>query len=205
MKTKKLAILTCVMLILVVGVGATLAWLMDESKTVTNTFSPSTIGITLTETNATADGEGNATKEFKMVPGDMIAKDPLVTVEAGSEPCWLFVEVTKSANFDAYLTYEVRNGWTELGDAYPGVYYKAVAASEKDQPFYVLEGTAGYENGYVTVKSNVTKTMMEAIDGVGTDGKPVDNETVPSLTFKAYAIQQAHFDTAVAAWTEINK
>lgn len=46
----------------------------------------------------------------------------------------------------------------------------------------------------VTVKSNVTKTMLETAK---TDA--------PTLTFKAYAIQKDHFATADAAWAEVSK
>ena len=156
-------------------VGGTLAWLTDQTDEVKNTFTVGDINIGLAET----------TTDYKMVPGNTIAKDPTVTVKANSEACWLFVQVTESANLDDFITYAIATGWTELE---AGVYYREVPASAADQTFSVLAGDA------VTVKSDVTRTMLETAK---TDA--------PTLTFKAYAIQKDHFATADAAWAEVSK
>ena len=151
------------------------AWLTDQTAEVKNTFTVGDINIGLTET----------TTDYKMVPGNTIAKDPTVTVKANSEACWLFVKVTESANLDDFITYAIATGWTELE---AGVYYREVPASAADQTFSVLAGDA------VTVKSDVTRAMLETAK---TDA--------PTLTFKAYAIQKDHFATADAAWAEVSK
>ena len=70
-------------LVLSFTIGGTLAWLTDTTEPVTNTFTYGDINITLAET----------TEVYKMVPGNSISKDPSVTVESGSEACWLFVKV----------------------------------------------------------------------------------------------------------------
>lgn len=164
-------------LVLVIGctVGGTIAWLTDTTDEVKNTFSTSDITITLEET----------TTDYKMVPGITITKDPVVTVEGGSEACWLFVKVAESDNLDTYITYTIADGWTNLED---GVYYRAVEASDADQEFEVLAGSE------VTVLDSVTKDDMAAAE-----------ENAPTLTFTAYAIQQFKFDTAEEAWAELNK
>ena len=175
MKKKTLALVLALTLLVAGVVGGTLAWLTEQTAEVKNTFTVGDINIGLTET----------TTDYKMVPGNTIAKDPTVTVKANSEACWLFVKVTESANLDDFITYAIATGWTELE---AGVYYREVPASAADQTFSVLAGDA------VTVKSDVTRAMLETAK---TDA--------PTLTFKAYAIQKDHFATADAAWAEVSK
>lgn len=177
MKKKTLALVLALTLLVAGVVGGTLAWLTDQTAEVKNTFTVGDINIDLTET----------TTDYKMVPGNTIAKDPTVTVKANSEACWLFVKVTESTNLKDFITYAIAEGWTALPDV-NGVYYREVPASAADQTFSVLAGDA------VTVKSDVTKTMLETAK---TDA--------PTLTFQAYAIQKEHFATADAAWAEVSK
>lgn len=177
MKKKTLALVLALTLLVAGVVGGTLAWLTDRTAEVKNTFTVGDINIGLTET----------TTDYKMVPGNTIAKDPTVTVKANSEACWLFVQVTESENLDTFITYAIAEGWTALPGV-DGVYYREVPASNADQTFPVLAGNA------VTVKDTVTKEMLTA-----------DGFTNPTLTFKAYAIQKAHFDTPAAAWAEVSK
>lgn len=177
MKKKTLALVLALTLLVAGVVGGTLAWLTDRTAEVKNTFTVGDINIGLTETTA----------DYKMVPGNTIAKDPTVTVKANSEACWLFVKVTESTDLKDFITYTIAEGWTALPGV-DGVYYREVPASAADQTFSVLAGDA------VTVKSDVTRTMLETAK---TDA--------PTLTFKAYAIQRDHFATADAAWAEVSK
>ena len=176
MKKKALALVLALTLLVAGVVGGTLAWLTDQTAEVKNTFTVGDINIGLTET----------TTDYKMVPGNTIAKDPTVTVKANSEACWLFVKVTESADLKDFITYAIAEGWTALPGV-DGVYYREVPASAADQTFSVLAGDA------VTVKSDVTRTMLETAK---TDA--------PTLTFQAYAIQKDHFATADAAWAKVN-
>lgn len=177
MKKNTLALVLALTLLVAGVVGGTLAWLTDQTAEVKNTFTVGDINIGLTETTA----------DYKMVPGNTIAKDPTVTVKANSEACWLFVKVTESTDLKDFITYAIAEGWTALPGV-DGVYYREVPASAADQTFSVLAGDA------VTVKSDVTRTMLETTK---TDA--------PTLTFKAYAIQKDHFATADAAWAEVSK
>lgn len=200
---KVVVLLLAVVLLVGCAVGGTLAWLLDKTDPIVNTFSTANIDITLTETfNTDSDADTkNDIWKGKLVPGTSIAKDPMVTVEGGSEACWLFVKVdeaggsgtykNKTYSFDNYVTYEIitgTGGWTELET---GVYYREVAAGDVDQEFYILTGNT------VSISENVTKDMMDAIDN--------GNITAPSLTFTAYAVQREGFDTAPEAWTEAKK
>lgn len=178
---KKLLIaLVCILLVVGV-VGGTLAWLTAETAPVVNTFSPSTISIELDETTG---------EDYKMIPGCTIEKDPVVTVEGGSEACWLFVEIDETTNFDDFMTYDVAEGW-ELVEGETNVYCRKVAASDEDQEFQVIEADT------VTVKTTVTEEMMEALT----------EAPYPKLTFTAYATQLMKANdtefTAAQAWAEI--
>lgn len=179
------ALIAVLALTLLIGcsLGGTMAWLMDKTDSVTNTFTVGNIKIGLTET----------TTEYKIVPGVDIAKDPKVTVEAKSEACWLFVKVEET-NWPTYeeddgtrkVSYAIAEGWTPLtGET--GVYYRQVAAADTDQDFYVLAGNK------VTVSDNLTKAEINAI------------ATTPTLRFTAYAVQQEGMaDDAAAAWAAAN-
>lgn len=176
-------VLTALLVVLVaaLSIGGTIAWLTATTSPVTNTFTTSDINITLAETT------GNS---YKMIPGYIINKDPKVTVTAGSEPCYLFVKVEKSTNFDNFMTYEIADGWTQL-EGVSGVYYREVNSSTSDQVFDVIK------DNKVTVNTTVTKANMNAL----TDA------TNPTLTFTAYATQlyktnNTEFSVA-DAWAEV--
>lgn len=187
MKKKSLALVLALAMIVVCVVGGTLAWLTATTPEVKNTFTAGDINITLAESE---------NLDLKMIPGYTIAKDPKVTVKAGSEKCYLFVKVDKSANFDTFMTYEMAAGWTQ-GDGTnipSNVYYREVAASTDNQEFGVLK------NDQVTVNDTVTKADM--------DGLKANVATQPTLTFTAYACQYNNSNgtnfTPAQAWAKVN-
>ena len=195
MKKKSLALVLALAMIVVCVVGGTLAWLTATTGSVTNTFTYGDINIKLEETDATVAEDGSATKEFKMIPGYTITKDPKVTVLAGSEKCYLFVKVVKSTNFDNFMTYDMAAGWTQLKDAsenpVPGVFYRIVDTADMGTAYSVLA------NDQVTVRGNVTKTMLNNLT----------ENTYPTLTFTAYACQYMKNNTdsftAAEAWAKV--
>lgn len=160
---KKVLSIVAVVLVLCCAIGGTLAWLTAKSDVVTNTFTPSNIKIELKE---------NTGENYKMIPGYTITKDPKATVLAGSEECWLFVEIEKSGNFDQYLTYAPATGW-ELVAGETNVYARKVTTAEIGTAYSVLAGDK------VTVKGTVTEDMMNSLTA----------ETYPTLTITAYASQ----------------
>lgn len=189
MKKKTLALFLALALVLVGIIGGTMAWLTAQTPEIVNTFTDSDIDITLAETTG---------KDYKMVPGYTISKDPKVTVEEGSEKCYLFVKLEESTNFDDFLTYEIADGWTALTDANSdgiaddGVYYRIVDTADMGTAYSVLE------DDQVTVKGEVTKEMMNALT----------EETYPTLTVTAYASQfnknATETFTVNEAWTNIS-
>ena len=188
MKKKGLALVLALTLLVVGVVAGTLAWLTAKSDVVTNTFTTSDITVKLEETKGTSVTGG---KEFKMIPGYTISKDPTATVLDGSEECYLFVKLDESTNFDDYMTYEMADGWMALKDV-NGVYYREVKTADIGKAYSVLK------NNQVTVKGEVTKAMM---DGLTT-------ETLPKLTITAYASQlykSAGVEfTPADAWKNVN-
>lgn len=186
MKKKTLALFLALALVLGGVIGGTMAWLTDKTPEIVNTFTDSDIEITLTETGA----ENNA-NSYKMVPGYTISKDPKVTVETGSEKCYLFVKLEESANFNSFLTYEIADGWTSLVGV-DNVYYRIVDTAEMGTAYSVLK------DDQVMVQGTVTKKMMNALT----------EQTYPKLTVTAYASQfnktaTESFDVNTA-WTNIS-
>ena len=185
----KKTVITIVSVVLLCAclVGTTYAWLMDKTDTITNTFTFGNIAITLAETKG--DGTGT-TKSFKIVPGATIDKDPTVTVEEGSEACWLFVKIVETNNiFDTdkkFVEYVVDSAWTELED---GVYYIQVDAetASEGKSYSVLNGNVVTVNKLATAEHFAHAQL---------------NGNIPSITFTAYAVQAESFETADDAWTQ---
>lgn len=77
------------------AVGGTLAWLIAQTNTVTNTFAVGNIVIDLQETvngqKESAKTQAVTNNNYKIVPGASQTKDPTVIVEAGSEKCYVYV------------------------------------------------------------------------------------------------------------------
>lgn len=198
MKKKAIVAVVALVLVLCCAMGGTLAWLVDSTTEVKNTFTYGDINISLWEHELNDDGltlstdvfTGAEQTGFKMIPGNKIEKDPTVTVMADSEASWLFVKIVESDNFDDFMTYGVASGWTQLtvdaeGNAITDlIYYREVAATTADTDFAVLA------NDSVSVKDTVTKDMLK--DGVF---------VAPTLSFTAYAVQRdANITTAAQAW-----
>ena len=158
-------------------VGGSLAWLMDKTDAVTNTFTYGNVDIELAETTGS---------DYHIVPGKTIAKDPTVTVKADSEASYVFVKV-EQANWNDKFAYEIADGWTKLEDV-DNVYYRVVAANEEDQEFAVLK------DNKVTISADLTKVDVDAA---------IEGGKVPTLTFTAYAIQQDGTGSVVDAWAKI--
>ena len=196
-KTKALLMSLCAVLLVAASVLGTMAYLTD-SKDVKNTFTVGNVAIKLDEAKVDENGtqvvdkDGNPVarvteNEYKLLPGYTITKDPKATVLAGSEECWLFVKIEKSANFDQYLTYTPATGW-KLVTGTDNVYARKVTTADFGTAFSVLQ------NDQVTVKGTVTEGMMTSLT----------TASYPTLTITAYATQlhkSATEDfTAVDAW-----
>lgn len=177
---KKLTMVAALVLVFALGVTGTLAYLTAKTNSITNTFTVGNVKIELKESKS----------DFKMVPGNTIDKDPKVTVKAASEACWLFVKVVGSNDLVNYIDYSVDTSyWTALdASECPGVYYIDQSAVTADKTYSVLTGDK------VKVLDTVDQDAMD---------KVTDGTATTTLTFTAYAIQKAGFDTAADAWTKL--
>lgn len=194
MRKKLITAVIALTLVLTSLVGVTVAWLSVKTDPVTNTFSPSNIGLTLTET----------TTNYKMVPGLDIAKNPKVTVSNDID-CYVFVKVEEVNDVDTFLSYAIATGWklydsnSETIDTVTNnnyVIYREVEANAGVKEFSILA------NNKVTVRQTVTKTQMDTLYNADNS---VNTAKQPKLIFTAYAIQKTGFATAAEAWAEAQK
>lgn len=181
------ALIAAIVLVIGCTAGGTVAWLVSKPKPIVNVFTVGNINAELAET----------AKAFKIVPGVDITKDPVATVKANSEDCYLFMQPTEE-NWPKFKTteagsttrkveYEIADGWIELTPKH-GVYYREVTKSDKDQVFHVLK------NDKVTVSSTLTKEEADAIQTAGD----------PKLTVAVYAVQKENMGSATEAWEKAN-
>lgn len=182
---KVLSVALCVVALVVGSVAATVAYLAMSTATVEHTFTAGNINIRLNDATPVIDE--------MMMPGVEIAATRAVTVEAGSEKCYLFVKVTEENDFDNYLTYtmykmdDADEGWTLLEEGTTeAVYYREVEANaSEEQTFNVFD--------HFTARPECTKAQYDAIRA---DAKP-------NVTLTAYAVQFVGFaDNVAGAWNE---
>lgn len=166
------------------AITSTLA-LAQETEQAVNTFSIGNITMGLDETDKGSGEHG----EYALTPGVSTAKNPTVTIEQGSEPCYVFVYVDNTLNeqiegFKAPTTLDIdERNWIPVikeGKKVPNMYqYKEVVSATTEQKDLVV-----FNN--VTVNENVTEAQLQEL------AKGI-------ITIKAYAHQEegVDLDTAV--------
>lgn len=190
---KALALAICAVLLVTATVFTTIAYLTSQD-TVTNSFAIGNVKITLDE--ADVDAYGVAIKpvapatsvprvqanKYKLIPGHSYTKDPTIHVAAGSEDCWLFVQLknglagAEAAGTTTIASQMVANGWT-LIDSTNNIYARVGA-----------KGTAGTD---VAVFGSFK--LSDSVD--------LTDYADAKIVVTAYAIQADGFATAQAAWT----
>lgn len=212
---KIVAVLLAVVLLIGGTIGGTLAWLKDTTPVVTNTFTVGDVTLTLKESPiAVTNGNvsyGTPTEDvsnvYPALPGATYKKDPVVTVDADSEKCYLFIkfEYTTAANY--YYTYKSNlnseNGWSKLESAshtdnengiVTEVWYCTVDKSNTDTSFSLLADLGGtYDAGI---------TLAVRTDTVTND--TVTTASAQSLKYTAYAVQYDNVADATVAWNLAN-
>jgi len=172
------ALIAAIVLVIGCTAGGTVAWLVSKPAPIVNVFTVGNINAELTET----------AKAFKIVPGVNIAKDPVATVKAGSEDCYLFVQLTEE-NWPAFTEADSTTRKVEYKIAEDGVYYRVVTKSDTaDQAFHVLK------NDQVTVSSTLTKENANDI------AYAIKTTGAPKLTVAVYAVQKEGMGSAAEAW-----
>ena len=179
-------------------VAGTVALLFKLSGTVENVFVIGDVEVTLAE---------SADLTLNMVPGWTTAKDPKVRVNADSDDCIVFVElsgtnagITENDNgtysLGEYALFALDSGWTPLA-GYDNVYYRYVDDdTERDVDYSILAGgswtdsmgtaedttddyTVTWGPDQIATRPSVTREMMAALT----------DSTRPTLSFAAYAVQ----------------
>ena len=188
MKKKIVSVCLAVCLLATAIIGTTLAYFTDTAE-VTNTFTVGNVDITLDETDVDIYGvkesETRVTKnEYKLIPGLDYIKDPVVTVNAGSEECYVFVRVnntlshieSKAEDYVSIATQMENNGWSLLNDT--------------DSTLFVYEAT-------VTASADVKLPVFNSF----TIDAALESITKPGdIEITAYAVQAEGFASAQAAW-----
>lgn len=175
-------------------IGGTVAWLISESQTVTNTFVAGQIGtLELTETDVETNKETTEGQEYLIVPGTPIAKDPKVTYTPvenadGKAPVavYVFVEIgaagwTKSGNVYSIgdqMSWTVDSYWTCLEG---NVYYKELTAGTEIEDQAIIA-----ENKITVSPTAVNEDNIE------------DLAAASGLNFSVYAIQKDNLSVADA-------
>lgn len=201
-RTQIITIVVCLMLAMAIAIGGTVAWLIDKTDSVEDTFTFGNVSIVLTDSetstawsskqNDRLDSSTSTGTTNKLIPGQKISFDPRVQVATGSEPCYIFIDITLTADFEsAFNGYSIDSAWKHLEN---GVYY------------YV-----GTTSNLLAVEEN--KHTAEIIDGgtITVNGTNVTNTTVSGLvdtdfSIRAYAIQRDNLSVSTPAdiWALIN-
>lgn len=211
-KTKMIIILLCFVLMTACSVMLTLAFLTDR-ESVKNTFTVGDVQIKVDESVVNPDGDpeldedGNPVREeqgneYHLIPGKTYQKDPMVTVKAGSEPCYVRMLVTlncvselKAIFGDDFLPERYVEGWdsskwscvgiSDNGDntaTYEFRYYTTIDASDEEQDL-PLEPLFTH----FSVPAELTGAQLETISDF-------------EIRVVGNAIQAESFDNADAAW-----
>ena len=177
---KILALLLCAVLLVAGSVAGTIAYLTDSTKTLENTFTVGNVDISLKETLVdeygvayTGDKAGTTDKgnNYKLIPGHEYTKDPTVTVEEGSEDCFIFVKIENGLGTDATLT--MSTGWANVsGDVWVyGTTAEPVAVSAGTAVVPFTKFTFGAQANPAAHANSTIKVTAYAIQADGLDAK----------------------------------
>jgi len=187
MKKKQLLVMVAMMLVVaMVSVAGTMAFLTSLSAQVTNTFTVGNLNITLDEQDVDEygvnDGATRVTANtYKLVPGHSYTKDPIVHVTVGSEPCYLFVKV--------------ENEITGIEDA------KTIATQMSENGWTLVSGSTNVYayNTFVDARTEAKNVTVFESFKIKSDAD-VSGYANKTIKVTAYAIQKDGFADAAAAW-----
>jgi hypothetical protein len=204
--TKKLVVaVVALSLALVSVVGATLAFLIAESEEVVNTFTYGKIAINLWENRVDEDGyisSGTVTSQtyVNVVPGDTLQKNPTVTIQGGSEDCYLYVLVTNNLVLEGtnrvapVATYHlIENSWEKVGEKGNAILYRCVKGGEVRQ-----------KPGDYTVFDTVTFNENLTVDDVAELAELDDRIVIQAYAHQADNVPIFDADDAAIEWANVD-
>ena len=213
MKTKHKALLLslCAVLLVASTIFGTFAYLQD-AEMAKNTFTVGKVGITLAETDVDEDGNTKA-NAYHLQPGMKYTKDPTVTVDAGSEECYVRMMVTVSdmnklkaafpkadyygAN-DLFLLQKLVGGWDK--NTWSCVGYENGTNNSGTYEFR-YNGTVAKSEGATELPALFTSVIIPG----EIDNTHLANLEDVTIQVEAHAMQAAGFETADAAWAQFKK
>lgn len=182
---KKKSIITMVAalaLVGAIGVGSTLAYFTDNDAA-TNVVTMGHVDIDLTEKSGDKITDAGLTFD-QIVPGDVLSKEPIITVGSNSEDCYLRAKVEVEGLDDTHVAdlfkdnnIDIQNGWVLSTDGY--YYYQSVVKAEDE----------------ISLFKNVTIPTAWG-------NEVADAEF--TIAIAAEAIQADHFTPATTSTGEIN-
>lgn len=189
---KTLTIVMAMVLVAAVAITGTLAYMSTQSGTVTNTFTFGNMSITLKESPVDDNGKKVAgdlvdKNDYKVIPGAEVDKEPIVTVNAGSENCWVYVGIQNNVLVDGN---EVADYTNYIGADWEKVENAALAAKH----------VTVYKFKTVVENSATDKQLPAVFTNVKFDGENITLENKDSLegktiVIKAYAHQSESLDS----------
>ncbi len=217
-KKKALAAIVAVALIACVSIGATLAYLQDKTQVAENVFTLGKVDIKLDETKLDEDGEptDERTEEgndnYHLLPGETVTKDPVVTVLANSEECYVRVFVTLDHAEEFMTIYRNHNmSITSALEFFGGFDDTKWIPQNLDSSAMDGDKITVEFRYYQTVPSATSDTALEPVVETVTLPEWVNNADTELLPdgFKvevyAEAIQAKGFDDADAAWAAFDE
>lgn len=189
---KTLTVLLALVLVIAMSVAGTMAYLTSTTGPVTNSFTVGNVAITLDEAKVDVygapvqDAPRTDANTYKLIPGHEYTKDPTVHVAAGSEDCWLFVQVVNG--IDGLEAASVVGGYQDIADQMNAYGWTAVQG---------VDNVYAYSSSKVSAGTDVHVFDQFKIDGNANVSTVTENT---QITIKAYAVQADNFATAAAAW-----
>lgn len=219
MKKKTIALALVLVMVFGATLGGTFAYL-TSTDTVTNTFTVGNVKIKLDETdvdiNGVKDGSTRVKENsYKLMPGHSYIKDPVVHVDATSEPCYIRTIVTvnsisklkdafpkdKYADYysgEIFLLEKLVSGWTAanwacVNTAPDGTYeFRYVGAGTDTKGVYTY-----------TDANKDLPALFETIEIPGTvDADHLAKLQDVKITVVAHAIQADGFTGPADAWSK---
>lgn len=202
---KLIVAILAVAVLATVAISGTVAWLTDSTSTVVNTFTVGDIDIELKEheyvpeSNTLNNNLVDKNENYKVIPGGTSPKDPMVTVNKGSEKCYVYALVKNNlvVNGNCVATLAVNSSWSPVA-----------SITKSDGTTETL-----YKYSQIVDALAESKTLPAIFNSVTYDGEAITKENISQLTSKtieitAYAHQSENTtsgvaDSAAVAWSDI--
>lgn len=151
------------------------------------------LGVPLIGTEA---GTTNSKQTYKLIPGYKYVKDPHITIDKGSNPCWLFVEVDNGiaafeADTNTIYAQMIANGWTLLEGENNIYYHDIVDAFDEEKTVkvfdeFTIDGWANEVDGWDVITPENTNVSIRAY-AIQADGFDDVNKTKEENAISAWA------------------